>query len=402
MKHDFFFATGIEGSYPTITGADGADQRIDEMEKCGHYRRWREDFALVKELGCPFLRYGPPYYRTHLGPDRYDWSFVDDTFRELERLRIVPIVDLLHFGLPDWMGDFQNPEFPHHFAAYAKALAARYPALRLYTPINEILITALFSAHYGWWNERLHSDRAFVTAIKHLCQANTLAMRAILEVVDHPLFIQNESSEYFHPMEPSCFAKASFQNLLRFVALDLTYGHPVPAPIYEYLLDNGMTRTEYHWFLENQVKTRCVMGTDYYGLNEHLVHPDGHWEPAGEIFGYYVITRQYHARYLLPVMHTETNVHDSDRAPQWLWKEWANLVRLKQDGVPVIGFTWYSLTDQVDWDSALRQDAGVVNPCGLYDLDRKIRPVGVAYGELIQKWHRILPTQSSWLHIDVG
>jgi hypothetical protein len=57
----------------------------------------------------------------------------------------------------------------------------------------------------------------------------------------------------------------------------------------------------------------------------------------------------------------------------WLFKEWANVVRLKEDGIPVVGFTWYSLTDQIDWDSALRDDAGRVNACGLYDLDRKMR-----------------------------
>jgi hypothetical protein len=47
---------------------------------------------------------------------------------------------------------------------------------------------------------------------------------------------------------------------------------------------------------------------------------------------------------------------------------------------------WYSLTDQVDWDTALREDNGRVNPLGLYDLDRKIRPVGRAFKELVEQW----------------
>jgi beta-glucosidase len=50
--------------------------------------------------------------------------------------------------------------------------------------------------------------------------------------------------------------------------------------------------------------------------------------------------------------------------------------------------------DQVDWDSALRGDAGHVNPLGLYDLDRKIRPVGQLYRELIRQWRDILSTDS--------
>ena len=70
------------------------------------------------------------------------------------------------------------------------------------------------------------------------------------------------------------------------------------------------------------------------------------------------------------------------------------MVRLKQDGIPLVGFTWYSLTDQVDWDSALREDAGRVNPLGLYDLERRIRPVGRLYRELIGQWREILSTDS--------
>ena len=135
------------------------------------------------------------------------------------------------------------------------------------------------------------------------------------------------------------------------------------------------------------------MGNDYYVTNEHLVHEDGTTSASGEIFGYYVITHQYFTRYRLPVMHTETNIIEPDSV-RWLWKQWANLFRLRLDGVPLVGFTWFSITDQMDWDSALREDAGRVNPLGLYDLNRNIRPVGEAYKKMIQQWREILPVGS--------
>ena len=103
----FMFATGIENSYPTIILPGGKIHRVDEMEKTGHYERWAEDFELVKELGIKFLRYGPPLYKTHLGPGKYDWTFTDDTFHKLNELGITPIVDLCHFGVPDWIGEFK-------------------------------------------------------------------------------------------------------------------------------------------------------------------------------------------------------------------------------------------------------------------------------------------------------
>lgn len=389
----FLFATGIEGSYPRIALPNGGTMRVDEFEKCGHYEHWQHDFELVKEMGIEFLRYGPPYYCTHTGPGQYDWSFADETFNRLRELGIKPIADLCHFGIPDWLGDFQNPDWPRYFAEYARAFAERYPWVNLFTPVNEIFIAATFSAQYGWWNERRTDHRSFVTALKHLSQANVLAMQTIIQCRAQPTFIQSESSEYFHAEDPSCLSLSHALNEKRFLALDLSYGYPFSAEMYEYTLDNGLTKQEYHWFRDNHVKAHCVMGTDYYWTNEHMVHADGSYTDSGEIFGYYILTRQYYDRYRLPVMHTETNITEPNSV-QWLQKEWAQMVRLKEDGIPIVGFTWFSLTDQVDWDSALRNDAGHVNPLGLYDLDRKIRPVGEAYKRLIYQWKEILPTQS--------
>ena len=389
----FVFATGIENSYPTI--ADG--KRVDQMGASHHYDRWKEDFALVADLGVWFLRYGPPLYRTWLGPGRYDWSFADETYAELKRLDITPITDLCHFGVPDWIGDFQNADFPTLFADYARAFAQRFPWVQFYTPVNEMYICALFSAKYGWWNERGTTDRTFVTALKHIVRANVLAMRAILDQRPDAIFVQSESSEYFHARSPRAIGRAEFLNEVRFLSLDLNYGRRVGSEMYEYLLDNGMTRDEYHFFLGQTMKHHCIMGNDYYVTNEHLVARDGGTKQSGEIFGYHVITSQYYDRYQLPVMHTETNLDQGptgDEAVHWLWKEWANVLRVRNDGVPIVGFTWYSLTDQVDWDTALRESHGRVNPRGLYDLDRKIRPVGEAYKELIREWREVLPTQS--------
>jgi len=395
------FATGIENSYPTI---NGGKTRVDEMERCRHYDLWRTDFGKVCELGIRFLRYGPPIHRTWLGKDRYDWSFAEATYGELMARDLIPITDLCHFGVPDWIGNFQNPEFPELFAGYAAAFARRFPWVQLYTPVNEMFICATFSALYGWWNEQLTTDLAFVTALKHIVKANVLAMQAILDFRADALFVQSESSEYFHAASPSAIKPAEIMNARRFLSLDLNYGRRVDSEMYEYLMDNGMTREEYHFFMETRLKHHCIMGNDYYLTNEHLVSPDGQTRPSGEVFGYDQITVQYYQRYQLPVMHTETNFTEGpngDESEYWLWKEWANVLHIRNQGVPIVGYTWYSLTDQVDWDTALREENGHVNPVGLYDLDRNIRRVGTAYQKLIEDWCQVLPTQSVCLSVPV-
>lgn len=395
------FATGIENSIPRI---QNGRLRIDQMEACGHYARWREDFDLVEELGLAYLRYGPPLHTTLLGPDRHDWEFADVTFADLRRRDISPIVDLCHFGVPDWIGDFQNPDFSEQFARYAGAFARRFPWVQLYTPVNEMFICAQFSAKYGWWNEQGTTDRTFVTALKHIVKANVLAMHEILKVRPDAIFIQSESSEYFHAENPAAIKPAEIENSKRFLSLDLNYGHRVDSEMYEYLFDNGMTKAEYHFFLGHSLRHHCILGNDYYWTNEHRVAANGMTRASGEIFGYSEITRQYYARYRLPVMHTETNIAEGpngDEAVNWLWKEWANVLRVRNDGVPTVGFTWYSLTDQIDWDVGLREQNNRVHPVGLYDLNRNIRPVGRSYKQLIHDWGTVLPTQSVCLTVPV-
>ena len=393
----FMFATGIENSYPTIEW-QGKTIRQDELAKTNHYKRWRDDFALLKELGIEYLRYGPPYFSVHTGPGKYDWSFVDDTFHALRQQKVTVIADLCHFGVPDWIGNFQNPDFPRLFTEFAQAFAHRYPWVRFYTPVNEIFVAATFSAQFGWWNERLSSDRAFVNALKILCRANVLAMHAILRERTDAIFIQSESTQYFHPDAPNCEANARRFNEKRFLSLDLTYGHHINATVYEYLLENGMTADEYHWFLQHHLTSRCIMGNDYYVSNENLVHADGSITMSGGIFGYYPITRQYFERYRLPVMHTETN-YSEPGAVVWLKKEWANVRQLRREGVPLVGFTWYSLQDQVDWDTGLRENNGRVNSLGLCDLDRNIRPVGHAFKALMDAWRQRVAEENTVLTI---
>ena len=389
----FMFATGVECSYPTTAAPDGRRVRMDQLEKTFHYDRWREDLSLVRDLDLRYLRYGPPYYRIHTAPDVYEWDFPDAVFPEMQRLGIVPIVDLCHFGVPDWLGDFQNPDFPRHFARYARAFAQRFPWVRLYTPVNEIIVCAKLSALHGVWNERRRDERSFATALAHLCRANVLAIREILEVRPDAVFIQSESAEQFHAgaSDAACRERTRFENERRFLSLDLLLSQPLSAEMGLYLLDNGLSRDDLTWFMNHGLDSRIVIGNDFYERNEQLVLAGGGLQPAGEVFGWASIARQYHARYRRLIMHTETNpigsVHrDSAAAPRWLWKEFLNVMHLREQGVPVIGFTWYSLIDQVDWDTAMAHDRGVVNPVGLYDLQRRPNPVAAAYKEMIKQF----------------
>jgi beta-glucosidase/6-phospho-beta-glucosidase/beta-galactosidase len=375
---EFMFATGIECSYPTL---DGGRWRVDEMAMCGHYRHWRRDLELVRALGIKYLRYGPPLHEIYRGPDLYDWSFMDEVAAEMRRLGIRPIIDFCHFGVPNWLENFQNPKVPEALAAYAGAFAERYPWVRFYTPVNEMYVCARLSALDGLWNEQCKDERSFVTAACHLAKAAVLVAQQVRRHRPDAIFVANESSEFYQaccPDEEIC-RMADFENQRRFIPLDLFFARPLRDDIRDFLFDNGFPKDEYDWFLRQDVPERTILGVDYYDWNEKVIEADRRARSMGELFGWYVIVAQYFHRYRRMVMHTETNYRNPRGGALWLWRQWHNVQRIREAGVPVVGFTWYSLTDQIDWDIAVSAPVGNVTAVGLFDLNRDLRSVGLAY-----------------------
>jgi len=382
-KNGFMFTTGIECSYPTI---EKGRWRRDEMASALHYRNWQRDFDLCRKIGITHLRYGPPLHLTFPARGKYDWSWIDEPMAELEKYGPEPIVDLCHFGVPDWLGDLQNPELPSALSAYADAFAERYPWVRFYTPVNEMYVCSRLSALEGIWNEQRHDDHAFVTAAFHLASSSIAMTDCILKHRPDAIFINSESSDFTQPCcpDPDVQHRADMENERRFLPLDLIYAHDLGDSMKAYVREQGKTDDDLARFKQRKVPRRSILGLDYYEWNERLVDTQGRIRSLGELFGWYVIAKQYYDRYQRPLMHTETNRTGADDAPRWLWRQWHNIQLMRKSGVPLVGFTWYSLTDQIDWTVALSESLGLIFPVGLFDLNRDVRSVGLAYKQLIE------------------
>ncbi len=387
------FATGLECSYPKVEHG----RRRDELAETKHYECWRDDFRLCAEIGAKYLRYGIPTYRMHLGANRYDWSWTDEVLPALRDAGITPIIDLCHFGVPDFIGDFQNTDWPELFAAFAGAFAGRYSWVQYYTPVNEILVCARLSGREGLWNGQHKSDATFVRAIVNMCRATILAGKRILQNCPDAVFFQSEAAEVVHERWPETRREVDMRNQERFLSFDLLYGHPPNADMLQFLLDNGFTREDYDWFMHHgQINDpHCVMGSDYYAHNERYLTPDGQERPCGPVLGWHGIAGEYYGRYHKPMMLTETNTLDPDAGAQWLWRTWQSVQHLRSKGVPVLGFTWYSLIDQIDWDISIRAVRGHVNGNGLFTLERKPRPASEAFREVARRYSSepVLPEQ---------
>ncbi len=380
----FLLATGIDSSCPTL--ADGS--RVDELDRSGHYARWEEDFELVRELGLTALHYGPSYYRTHTGPVRYDWESCDEP---MERLRSMPyqlIANLCHFGVPSWLGGFQDPAFPVLFGEYARAFARRYHWVRYYTPVNRILVAASSSALRGIWNECLSSEEAFIRAVRNLCMAHELAVDAILSERPDAVIIQSEAIESFEPAGQRAGSEAERLSALAHLPFDLTLGRALATGMARLLNEHGVPSNDLSFFRERRAQGQRWIGLDYSPAREQTVIFTGRSACTSAPRGFPSLAAELWNRYRVPLFHTETTDVRGD-AVTWLDQQWSDVHRLRAAGIPLHGFTGSLLTDRVGYQSqAKRRGRTPATPAsvGLCDLNRKIRPAGERYRTIALEW----------------
>jgi hypothetical protein len=347
----FLFASAIDPSCPTLAG--GA--RLDQLDRTGHYARWEEDLDRARVLGLDALWYGAPYYRAHLAPDHHDWECVEEPLFRLRDLGVEVIADLCRFGVPSWLGGFQDPAFPVLFAEYARAFARRFPWVRCFTPVSDILQCAAASALHGEWNECERSDSAFVRALRNLCMAHELAVEALLGERPGALIVHREGSAPAPP-DGTEAAQDGRWDALRHLALDLTLGHELAPGAGAYLQRHGVPSNELSFFREARAADRRWLGVS---------------APAA--------AHARHQRPLLPL----AGAGDGRAAMPALRAAWGASLALHAGGAPVHGFAWTALTDSVGWERGASVAGNAVRADGLCTHTRHVSALGEEFAALM-------------------
>lgn len=353
----FIWASGIENSF--VPQYRSRQRPLDEYELMGHYEHWRSDLALVRQLGINTLRWGIPWHRVEPEAGRFDWSWGDQVLPYLvEELGVTPIVDLVHYGCPDWLtGSFADPRYPNAVAAYAAAFAERYSHLvHCYTPHNEPHMTALMGGQRGIWPPYLRGERGFLRIMVQVARGMQRTIRAIREIDPRAAMIQVEATALHRTAREELKAYAAEEHERRYLSFDLLAGHVSSAhPAYLWLVRNGIPPAVLRELVENAQEID-VMGLNFYpqwSTLEYYLGRSGHVrlrlsERDGAGFG--ELIEDHHSRYGVPIMITETSAYGShETRSAWLESSVRAIRGLRESGVPVIGYTWFPLFTMVDW-----------------------------------------------------
>jgi dTDP-4-dehydrorhamnose reductase len=372
----------------------------DQLSMSGHYDR-PGDIELFSSLGVRKLRFPILWEKHEQTPGgEIDWTWTSDRLSQLKAYNIEPIAGLVHHGSGPSFTNLYDPNFPQLLARYASKVAARFPSIQYYTPVNEPLTTARFSGLYGFWFPHHKNEFSFVKMLLNQLKGTILAMQEVRKLNPAAMLVQTEDLAKTHSTAALKY-QAEFENIRRWLTNDLLSGRVNRSHFFwDYFLKLGIEEKELAFFLEHSCPPD-IAGFNYYVTSERFLddkierYPE--WTHGGNVNQRYADTeavRVNHAqgletllreawnRYGLPMAITECHLSCTrEEQMRWFYQAWQTCCRLREEKIDIRGLTAWSLLGAYDWNSLLTRENGHYE-AGAFDL-RGDRPRKTALGKLI-------------------
>ncbi len=376
-----------------------ANEYFSQMDRNGHAGRF-SDLERFESLGISAIRY-PILWELIApnGPESADWSWSDARLSDLRDRGITPITGLVHHGSGPRHTSLIDSHFPEQLAAFAGAVAQRYPWIEYYTPVNEPLTTARFSGLYGLWYPHGRDDGTFIQALLNQCRAIVLSMRAIRKINPNAKLIQTDDLGKTYST-PEMSELADFYNERRWLSWDLLCGRVGPKHLlWKYLIAAGTDPSKILWFGKNTCHPE-IIGINYYITSERwldhrvkrypkhcLTNYQGYRfvdiEPARVLAtptpGIGPLLAEAWERYRLSLAVTEAHIgaHREDQL-RWLLEIWEAAKDAQQQGIDICAVTVWALLGSYDWNSLVTECKGYYEP-GPFDVRSAVpHPTAIA------------------------
>lgn len=381
-------ALQIEGNMPRTNWHDWAaaghvaDGTGPEVTT-DHWRRWREDNALMQELGLQIARISIEWARVEPVEGRIDDAALARYREEIQDLRergIRPLVTLHHFGNPGWLEDRGGFGPESSVAAFLRfvdvVLDAVGDLVDDWVTINEPNVYATLGYVFGEGPPGVVSWTELRRVLRHLAVAHCRAYRMIHSRLDAPgrdvrvTFAHHVRD--FQPMNP----KNPVHRMFTWVDEEL-FHRAVERAFFSGIFDSFVGTPSLEWRVEPG-RYVDVIAVNYYsrtavtGLKDG-VFPDVEVTDLGwEIYpeGIVEVSRTLHERYGgLPIWITENGCADNgdaDSLERFRCRYvLAHLEALASSGLPVERYYHWCFVDNWEWSE------GMIPRFGIVHLDRK-------------------------------
>ncbi|MCX7969061.1 MAG: GH1 family beta-glucosidase [Armatimonadetes bacterium] len=365
---------------------------------CDHYHRWREDIALMKELGVKAYRLSIAWTRIlpqgagTVNPKGLD--FYDRLVDGLLEAGIKPFITLYHWDLPQALqdiGGWANRDVAYYFADYAAVLAHKLgDRVKHWMTHNEPWVVTWAGYGAGTLAPGIKNAKVALQVAHHLLLSHGLAVEVLHNLGDSETkvgIVLNLSP--VHPASDSDEDKAAawrYDGFHNRWFLDPIFVGSYPADMWEWY---GQLVPEVKAgdmaiisrridFLGVNYYTRSVVKNDPQGgmLKHSHVRIEGseYTEMGWEVYpdGLYELLTRLNRDYKIPEFYITENgaafkdeiapdgkVHD-ERRLNYLREHFLRAHKAIQDGVPLKGYFVWSLMDNFEWSHGYTKRFGVV------------------------------------------
>jgi beta-glucosidase len=382
--------------------------------------RFEEDFKLAQTLGHNAHRFSIEWSRIEPQEGQWDLKALDHYAQVIRSLRskgMEPIVTLYHFTLPLWLsrqGGWYSDKTPQLFARYVEKVTTTLGGdVHYWMTLNEPAVYVYKGYLVGEWPPGLKLPQEGIKVFQHLLLGHVLAYEKIKEVytqkgwkdpmvgIAQNVLIFRACSDFSlrdrvaarfrHWMFNHLFIQALVRG--RAYCIGLFSIHLPKAKTLDFIGLNYYTRdfVRHNGFgfpgILGQACTATVAQDRHTGKNNFLS-----WDIYPQ--GLHTFLKDF-SRYKLPLLISENGLSTDDDAERsvFIVEHLKAVARAMQEGVPVIGYLYWSLIDNYEWNQGFVPRFGLIG-VNYATQERTVRESARKYEEIIRSGKILLKDEN--------
>ena len=376
-----------------------------------HYNRFREDIDYLADEGLNTYRFTIEWARVQPEEGKFEESAFKHYQEVIEHCiekGVVPIVTLHHFSTPAWVikkGGWKSETTVIDFAAYCRAVMQRLGEKLTYVcTINEAnmgLQMMKVMQQYAEAAQREGADNSIQIGMnmEEMMKNMEVYQKAVSEVFGRPdintFLDQRSAEEEVLVMKAHEAARKAIKEVRPNIKVGMTLS------LFDYQVNpGGEELAEKFWQEDFGIYFPYMQEDDFIGVQNYtrkIIGPEGPVVPenarlteAGyEFYPQAVanVVRRVNSVWGKEIIVTENGVSTSDDANriEFISTALEGIGKCVRDGIPVIGYCYWSLLDNFEWQLGYGQKYGLIS-VDRATMERTVKPslhtLGEAYGRM--------------------